>query len=332
VHRQQHKIIKLNFLLGFIDYSISMSHGFFDQRLSSLKAELKSYGFEIVEYVTSLYQINAPGCNFDFKNDPFNMLTVLQADVTELLKECDQRQEYKEIHKSEMDECCRLAELLTQISSIMDKITECESLISRLDLLPACDMIELINLALGKLPNDGTEIGCGKVSIILKKESKLLSCRLSAKLIRILKESIQFDFGRIVLHRELKGMLRSEDTIINDPISLKSVWTALHHMSKSDEAVDELLQCLWKYILHPLWKEKKTNYPVRCELSEESGLTPALGPGTSSGSGGTAQLVLEGVAKQWREGKPPPSIATVPATTSGNNQFSHIFLCCNLGR
>ena len=73
----------------------AMSVEFFDQRLASLKTDLKVYGGEIVEYVSSLYSINQPDSRFELKNDAFSMLNVLQIDVAEILKESQQRTDQK---------------------------------------------------------------------------------------------------------------------------------------------------------------------------------------------------------------------------------------------
>ena len=198
-----------------------MSLEFFDQRLAALKSELKTYGAEIVEHVTSLYDVNRPDSRFDLKNDAFSMLNVLQIDISEILKESQSRNDQKAQHAAEIEECSRLANLLSHISSLIDQISECENMISKISLVPACKSIEHITKSLSELPGSNSEIGSGKVCAILKKESKLLQCRLTAKLNRIFKECVHFEYGRISVHHELKGVLRSEDTIINEAISLR---------------------------------------------------------------------------------------------------------------
>jgi hypothetical protein len=263
---------------------MTSSQDFFDQRLSALKDELKTYGREIVEHVTSLYGTNSAESKFDLKNDAFSMLSVLQIDVAEILKESQQRREYREMHAVELDECSNLAKILSQISSLIDKISECESLISKISLIPACEAIERIHQLLSELPGPSSEIGSGKVCSILRKETKLLHCRLTAKLTRILTESVQFDFGRVSVHRELKGVLRSEDIIINEPIALRDVWAAVTLCRRTDEVVEGLLRDLWTFILRPLWREKKPQAP-RSSCVEEHRL---------------AELHLESVAREGR--------------------------------
>lgn len=278
---------------------------FFDQRLASLKADLKVYGKEIVDHVTSLYGINVPDSRFELKNDAFSMLNVLQIDVAEIIKEAQEKNEFRAQHSSEIEECSRLANLLTQISNIVDRITECETLVNKISLIPACKAIEQISATLDKLPGTNTEIGSGAVCSLLKKENKLLHCRLTSKLNRILKESIQFEYGHISVHSELKGVLRSEDTIINDPIKLSDVWRAVNLSNRTDEAVDDLLRNLWTYILKPLWREKRAQAPRLSRLEEHC----------------VSELLLENIV---REGKTFEAGSGGTSANKGNKPFSKL--------
>jgi hypothetical protein len=264
-----------------------MSVEFFDQRLASLKTDLKIYGDEIVEYVSSLYGINQPESRFELKNDAFSMLNVLQIDVAEILKESQQRSDQKSQHASDIEECNQLAKTLTHISSLVDQIADCEASISKMMLIPACHAIEQINLSLEGLPSPNTELGSGTLCTVLKKECKLLNSRLCSKLTRILKESVQFEYGHISVHSELRGVLRSEDTIINDPIALKDVWTAINLTARDDEIVEMLLKSLWTYVLRPLWREKKAPAP-RTHREADHGIS------------GVSELLLENILREGR--------------------------------
>jgi hypothetical protein len=70
------------------------SNEVFEERLSNLKTELVSYGREIILHITTLYTNQVPQARFDLKNDPFNVLKVLQHDVTEVLQQSKQRAEF----------------------------------------------------------------------------------------------------------------------------------------------------------------------------------------------------------------------------------------------
>jgi hypothetical protein len=283
--------------------SVNMSLQQFDQRLSSLKADLKMYGEDIVTHVLSLYDITQPGARFELKNDPFSMLSVLQTDITEILKETQDKAEYRTQHSGDIDECKRLSKLLAQISQVVDKIVECEGLISKMALIAACKSIDQIAAALDDLPSTSTELGMGRVCKVLRKEHNLLRCRLSAKVNRIFKEAVQFDFGHITVHRELKGILRSEDAMIPDAISLTDVWAALNLLHLEDAAVETVLRSVWAYLLKPLWREKKTQAP-RTSRQEE--------PNAS-------EFVLDSIV---REGKTLESASRSAAASKGESVCS----------
>jgi len=288
---------------------MASSQDFFDQRLTSLKTELKTYGAEIVDHVTSLYGKNRMDSRFDLKNDAFSMLSVLRIDVAEIIKEYQEKKEYKELHAAELEECSQLSELLTHIATVIDKISHCESLISQVLLIPACEAIDEVSNALNNLPGPSTEIGSGKVCNILRKEVKLLHCRLVSKLNRILKESIQFDYGRITIHQELKGVLRSEDIIINEPIKLTDVWTAVHLCHRGDEMTERLLKELWQYILFPLWREKKAQSPRCCRIEEH----------------GVSELHFEHIAREGKAHEAAYSSLAASLNSGGKGAMQRLF-------
>ena len=56
-------------------------------------------------------------------------------------------------------------------------------------------------------------------------------------------------------------MLRSEDIIIEDPIDLSLIWDCIVSVSRLEDFADDILKCLWKFLIKPLWKEKKPQSP-----------------------------------------------------------------------
>lgn len=240
----------------------------FNQRLQSLKADLSLYGDDIVEHINALYDGAKPGARFDLKNDPFGMLSVLQVDVAELLNETQQKVDFRTEHAADIEECKRLTTLLSRIAQTVDKISECESLIAKMSLISACNVLSQLKALLKELPSPSTETGMGKVCRVLVKEHKQLQGRLRAKTDRIFNEAVVFEFGRITVHRELKGILRSEDTIIKDPITLRDVWTVLELLGQEERAVEAVLRSAWVYMFRPLWREKKLPTPRTSRLEE----------------------------------------------------------------
>ena len=244
---------------------------FYDQRLACLKTDLNAYGIEIVDYINSLYSINnttttnmlssindSTQRTYDVKSDPFNILSVLKIDLNEIIQESQSRNEINAMYKNEIDECSKLTKVLSTIADLIDKLSECENLINKMSLIPACHLIDQITLGMSQLlPSTDKGIGSGRVCSVVKQENKLLYHRLTSKINRIYKESVQFDYGRIIVYSELRGLLRSEDTILLEPLLLTDTWSSINLCRLNDSIIDEILKNIWIFIVRPLWHEKK---------------------------------------------------------------------------
>ena len=151
--------------------------------------------------------------------------------------------------------------MLTNISRLGEKILECEKSINLCKLKIACDLIGEMDEVLQLLPGTNTEIGSGAVCSILRREKKFLQGRLISKLKRLLNECVQYEYGRICVNKQLVGVLRSEDVIIDDPIELGHILECIVSVSRLEDFVEDMLKCLWKFLIRPLWKEKKAQTP-----------------------------------------------------------------------
>lgn len=237
-----------------------LSEDLFEERVASLQMELKSYGKEIVDYISTLYAGNKPD-SIDLKNDPINMLKVLRNDVNDILKVAQSQNEYNIKYNTEIKECASLSSILTQVALISTKITEGELHVQNFELSKACASVKEIDATMKNLPALNTEIGSGKVCLILRRESRVLKSRLTSKLRRLLSECIQIEHGKVIVNKQLKGMLRSEDYILQNPIDLTEVWNCIVELGKVDETLDEIYLNLWNHLLKLLWKEKKIQTP-----------------------------------------------------------------------
>lgn len=151
--------------------------------------------------------------------------------------------------------------MLTNISHLGEKLLECEKCINLCKLKAACILIGEMADILQSLPGTNTEIGSGVVCSILRREKKFLQSRLISKLKRLLNECVQYEYGRICVSKQLVGVLRSEDVIIDDPIELSHIWECIVSVSRLEDFVEDMLKCLWKFLIRPLWKEKKAQTP-----------------------------------------------------------------------
>jgi hypothetical protein len=232
-----------------------------EDRIASLRLDLARSKKDIVNHVTGLYSNNKENTRFDLKDDPFKELQYLQNDVTVILEQSKVRSEVRKSNEKEIQEYSSMIDVLQKISDISDNLMICEQTISKLSLRNAGKLIGDIEQSLRELPGPNTEIGGGQVCSILRKECKMLKNRLMSKTRRLMQDCIKFDYGRIVVNKQLKGMIRSEDVIIEDPIMMSEIWETIALMNKTEEIVDEMIRKLWLYVLRPLWKEKKPQSP-----------------------------------------------------------------------
>jgi hypothetical protein len=239
-----------------------LSEELFEHRIASLKLDLLKYGSDIMDHISVLYAGNETTNGIDLKNDPINMLKILRQDVAEVLQQSQVEVNNNFENRLEIDECSRLSKALSKVSFIAEKLVECEQEVNNYNLEVSCQLIKCIELALLEIPLLNTEIRTGKVYAILHRESKILKSRFTSKLRRLLNESIKFECGRIHVANKLKGMLRSEDEILEDSIKLSDIWKALVSIDRIDDVLEKVLKSFWMLIIHPLWKEKKPQSPV----------------------------------------------------------------------
>lgn len=136
-------------------------------------------------------------------------------------------------------------------------IIECEKLVNECKLTRCCQLTADMDNILRNLPSASTAIGSGAVCTILRRENKFLKSRVISKLRRLLNECVHFEYGRVCVTKQLTGMLKSEDIIIDEPLDLSELWKCITQVSKTEEFVEDILKSLWRFVISPLWKEKK---------------------------------------------------------------------------
>eukprot|EP01038_Epipyxis_sp_PR26KG_P009864 gene9864-13271_t len=255
----------------------------YEERIHALKSDLHSYGKEIIEHIQILYNVNSNATivgqniqSIDLKNDPMNVLKILRHDVEEVLRQSHETEAYKSELKKDLQECNELSLLLENISTISSQLIECEQYLNVLSVSGACELVCLTEKSLQSLQSKNkstsdfinNEFCSGKVYTTLYKEHKLLKSRLISKIRRLLNDSITFEYGRIAVAKQLTGMLKSEDKIIDQPIQLFELWDSLSKLNKCDDIIEWILKETWRCIFHPLWKEKKPFPPNIIENQE----------------------------------------------------------------
>lgn len=231
-----------------------------EERIASLKVDLKTYSKEIMDNIQSLYSDPA-GKSFDLKSNSTQILKILHHDVIEILQVSKEKKEVDAAHATEIKECSELVGVLMQISSLSESLINCERQIDNLMLLQACKTLSSIQDALTALPDMSTDVGSGAVCSLLRKEHRIHRSRLVSKLQRLLKEAVQFERGRVVVYGELNDVIRCEDMITEDPIALADIWEAVLYVCKAEAFVGDLLSNCWLHIMKPLWREKRSQAP-----------------------------------------------------------------------
>lgn len=242
-----------------------------DERILSLSSDLKSYGKEIVDFVGSQYSINSSigkfkqelNLNINLKSDPKNAIPILRSDLNEILAENSNNRSNQNENLKEME---IQLHLLENISTICDSIMKCEEFTNKYDLMAASKIIKSLETSIStSLPNPNTEYGSGVICTTLIKEVKLLKYRLQSTIRRLILNCFVVDFGRITILKSLKGLIRSEEAIIDNPIYLTDLWHSMLLLETSNEStsgglqtlINDILKTLWLNVMKPLWKEKK---------------------------------------------------------------------------
>jgi hypothetical protein len=249
----------------------------FEERIFSLKSELQQYGNEIINHINGLYA-NISGfndtklLNINLKNDPRNSMKIFQHDVTEIMLEATSLRDYEIKHKNEINECKDLVEIIKKVVVAADTVAICDDYVSGTNLIGSCDALLVMDNAMDKLPGPNSILGAGFVCITLRKECQMLHSRFSSRIRRLLGNCIQFENGRITVLKSLKGMLRGEDILLDYPIQLVDIWSALVRTGCYDECVQNVVFSVWFYIICPLWKERKVQSATLFHTEEQSEL------------------------------------------------------------
>lgn len=237
-----------------------------DDRIKSLQMDLRLSEEEILSHVTALYDGKTEGsCNLkkvNLRNDPRNALKILQCDVAEILSLISAEEKYQEEKGAELKESVELLEVLSKVSHASESVMCCEESAILTDLDAVCDKMVVMVKAIDELPGPNSIWGTGKVVTALRREASILRSRFVSRLKRLLSSCIQFEVGRISVVKRLKGMIRGEDILLEQPIELSRIWLTLIRMDSANECVESMAYNLWNFILCPLWKERKAQAPT----------------------------------------------------------------------
>ena len=234
-----------------------------EEQLNSLKIEVKTYGDEIISHISTLHS-NYHEDNISLKTDPKLMVLSLQQDVNNLILESQNHSEYLEKNHSEIEECRKLLSILTNISNVSEMISECDEVIHGNDILLSSRSLQTLQDNINNLPSTNTDIGTGKVCLLLRKEFSILQSKFQTRLKRLLRNSINIEQGKISIVKRLKGGIKDEEVILQTPILIHDIWNSLlqtSSLSSFNEYVNLFIKDIWYQVMKPLWKLKKVPFP-----------------------------------------------------------------------
>jgi len=242
----------------------------FDDRIESLKTELESYGKEIINLITCIYGSYETGPTFDLKNNAFQMINLLKQETIEMIHQCEEHEYQKKQYEYDLQQCLTMSTALLTIATICTSLTQFEQALTKLYVVECCELLIQIEQEITKLPSANSSlIGSGKVCMNLRHEYQLCSSRLKSKIRRLLFEAIQFEYGNMIICKSMNGYIKAEDKVIDEPLPLTELWEAIVLTNCTESIVETLFIDIWKYILTPLWKEKKSDV-TRYEYYDES--------------------------------------------------------------
>jgi hypothetical protein len=192
----------------------------YDERLKTMKLDLKAYGDEIIQHISSLHS-DLASTSITLKNDPKYIVQLLQQDVLTLVTESQLRTKFQQENQGELEECQKLLDVLVQVSVASEMIVQCEESISGNDLIESCNLLSSLKATISKLPSVNTEIGSGKICQLLRRESLILQNRFQTRLKRLLRNCIHIEIGKVNVTKKLKGVVRDEEFVFQEVTVMK---------------------------------------------------------------------------------------------------------------
>lgn len=239
-----------------------MSEQSFAERISDLRKELGSYSRDIGAH---LQAIRAPHAEThaatDLTHSPLNAVQMLHADVLELVREARGRRDGL---GAELRECEALAGVLRKVADAVYAIEVAARDTTGSDIPKASESLQQLQARMTALSSAAaacSEWSSSPVVTLLKRESRAIALLFRARVKRLARLCVHVSQGKVGVQRSLQGVVRGEPFLIDAPIRLVDLWTALLGDGGARELVEELVRAVWLQVLHPLSRERKAAAP-----------------------------------------------------------------------
>jgi len=133
----------------------------YNERLSSLDNELKTYSNDIINHITNIYT-SSSSSSINLKNDPRNLLKVFQHDINELLDHHKENHHYSNNNNNDSSSnsddrvtiCNDIIIELDRVNVITNAIILCEESINSVDIMSSCKLFKVMDDHLSHFNDD----------------------------------------------------------------------------------------------------------------------------------------------------------------------------------
>jgi hypothetical protein len=241
---------------------------YFDDKIVNLKAELTSYSKDIMVLLNGIYGSNSfptsskgGETKYDLKNNPLQMIQYLKLELTELLEQSQENKEILKRYENDLNYCNELINILNNISKIIDLFNSIELLLSKCKFVDASEVLIKLENEISALPKLNQEINSGYIYKIIRNERNLIKIRFKNLMRKIFNEFVVIETGSVKIQRKISDYLKCEEKVLDQPILLKDILTAIENVDFVSDIIDEITDNIWKLLLVPLWKERKVQAP-----------------------------------------------------------------------
>jgi hypothetical protein len=233
----------------------------FDHRIQGLKSDLKSYGDEIVAIVSAQMDtglISPIPLKLDMKHDPRNAIYLLNDDLSAIINEkIELKHQLSSQMQLDVSECKQRLSLLETICAICDLFSSIDISMTSHDLKFTAAALAEVSSRLALLPAESSDVGSGHVCKLLRSEHLMVQERFFCQLRRLLDHIIVISPGKILVRKQIVGVIPNEEVILDDALSMEDIWHALLSIDRAHAYVNHVIDSLWSHIIQPLFHERK---------------------------------------------------------------------------
>lgn len=233
---------------------------FYEDKISNLQAELKSYGKDIIQLLNGIYgghissttsnHRSEGGMKYDLKNNPFKMIDFLKQELIELIQQSQENELLYAKYSSDLQYCQHLTMILSNIGKIISNMNLFDIFLTKYQLIQASEMIMKIESDLIELPKQASQFKSNSSQSNHDSDStssdhnknhgkEIMNLIIHGNIYKLLKNEKQ------ILKIRLKTLLRR--LLMNEMIQLDYGLIRIH------KKIQDYLKCEEKVIEEPIY-------------------------------------------------------------------------------